>query len=794
MYWRPGSSWRLRTLSLALSLAGALTPALGQAPALTGSGSRERLLPLEVTVNASPGGSWAFLERDGALYAPVDAYDEWRLRPPADANAVAFRGQQWYPLALVPGYQSKVDTSTQTIQLSFSPEAFTGTHVEPAGVTDGSEVVRAIPALHLTFDTTLDLRRLKGASTAQSAGALLEVGYSSEVGSLTSSFVARDIASSEPNQRAQLRRLETTFTRNFVDQRLTLRVGDTVTRSSVLGRLFYFGGMQLTRNFGLTPSFITQPVPVISGTSAAPSTVELYVNDVLRQTSRVPTGPFVVENLAAVSTPGEARLVVRDVLGRETVIYQPFFTDYRLLDIGITDWGLDLGAPREALGAADNTYGSPFGAGVYRTGLTKTLTIEAKTELSREAQNVGLAAVFALPLQSVGIAGVAYSSDDDRGTGRRSLLAVEHRRRLYSLSMRAEASSPNYVDIGSRSPTFRPSRSEVSAAASYNFERSGAATVALSRIAAASGATISTATLGYSMPIGSRGQLNLNVARVFGTQAATAVNVAFVLPLDQGLTYSAVTATNAGARDVYASATRNLTHETGYGWRVLGGTRGGEALSEGGLYYQNHQLLLTADASTSRNQQALRAGAQGALVLMDGSLFATRRLSSSYAMVEVPGYAGVGVGLHGVPTARTDSKGRALVSGLLPYQPNSIRLDPTELPISAEIDNIEKVVTPPDRSGVRVLFPVRSGRAALVKILLDDGDAAPAGAEVRLGSDKDIFYVARRGEAFITGLQPSNELTLSWKGRSCRLLAQLPQDSVEDIGRIGPLTCTGVPR
>jgi outer membrane usher protein len=50
--------------------------------------------------------------------------------------------------------------------------------------------------------------------------------------------------------------------------------------------------------------------------------------------------------------------------------------------------------------------------------------------------------------------------------------------------------------------------------------------------------------------------------------------------------------------------------------------------------------------------------------------------------------------------------------------------------VSAEIDSIEQSVVPAWRSAVKVAFPVRSGRGALLRIVLDDGEAAPAGAFV----------------------------------------------------------------
>ena len=79
----------------------------------------------------------------------------------------------------------------------------------------------------------------------------------------------------------------------------------------------------------------------------------------------------------------------------------------------------------------------------------------------------------------------------------------------------------------------------------------------------------------------------------------------------------------------------------------------------------------------------------------------------------MPGYANVGVGFQGNVLARTNEDGKALLPRLLAYQANSIRLDPSELPISAELDSIEQVVVPGNRSGVIVKFPVRIKCATL---------------------------------------------------------------------------------
>jgi outer membrane usher protein len=131
---------------------------------------------------------------------------------------------------------------------------------------------------------------------------------------------------------------------------------------------------------------------------------------------------------------------------------------------------------------------------------------------------------------------------------------------------------------------------------------------------------------------------------------------------------------------------------------------------------------------------------------------------------------------------------------MIPYENNSVRIDPRELPINAEIDSIEQVAVPAWRSAVKVTFPVRSGRGALLKIVLDDDEVAPAGATVRIEGDKQEFYVARRGEAFVTGLQPTNHLSLKWKDQQCKFDVTLRAEVADEIARVGPLLCKGVKR
>ena len=770
---------------------------LQQPASVESSANRIQQLPLEVSINGEEVGSWVLLERDGTLFAPVDAFAEWRINRRPNAEPMVYQGRQWYALSSVPGFESKRNFSNQSVELKFSPQAFASTRLTPPA---SERLALTTPALSgfANYDISYTYAGASGSAATNDMGVLLELGVSSGWGVLTSTYSGRSLLSRDPLTPRSVVRLETTFTRDLPDKNLTLRLGDSATRSSNLGRSFFFGGFQLNRNFGLTPGFISQPVPVLAGISGGPSTVELYINDVLRQTSRVPAGPFSIDNFPQLTGSGQARVVVRDALGRESVLAQNFFSRAELLEQGLSDWSVAGGALRNNLGAKNADYGQPFLSGLWRYGVNKQLTTEANAELGRVTQSAGLGVATALPFTILGQAGLAASNDANTGRGSKYLVGLEHTGLRQSYSLRIEGATRGYRQIGQEINSL-PFKRQLSASYNYASQKFGSVGLGYARVNSFDLGALTTYSASYSMRIGARSSLSFNAVHVNGLSGSTASSTSFgvnlVVPLENQVAVASGLSYRAGQTDGFVSASQGLAGDTGFSWRTQAGQRSNQIYSEGGLNYQGNRSLISADVNATGSQRSVRLGAQGGLVAIDGQLFATRRVSGSYALVEVPGYADVGVGFNGRVLARTNADGKALVPGLMPFAVNAIRLDPTELPISAELDSIEQTAVPGNRNGVIIRFPVRTGRGALIKIVFDDDQPAPAGAELELVGDKQEFFVARRGEAFVTGLQPSNQLRLKWLDRSCVLTVVLePAVSQDDIARVGPLKCSGVMR
>ena len=761
--------------------------------AATPTTGAERVLPMEVTVNGAKSGTWLFLERAGVLYAPREAFEEWRVELNPAAPTVEFKGQPYSPLSAVPGFRSKVDFANQSVDLFFSPEAFATLRVTKE-LSKRPVVSPVLPSIFLNYDLNYATSAFRNSVSTNDLGLLTELGVSNAWGVLTTSQAGRNLLGNRTLGEPRLwLRLETTFTKDFPAENRTLRLGDTTTRAGMWGRNTYFGGVQFGSNFALTPGFIRQPLPVLTGLSAAPSTVELYVNDVLRQVSSVPTGPFALDNFPVMSGSGETRLVVRDILGRETVIVQSFLTNAQLLAKGLNDWSLEAGTVRRDLGTASNRYGNGFASGTWSRGINTRLTLEGRAEVTRGLRAVGLGTVTALPAQFLGRAALAASQEVNLGRGGYWLLGFDRQGLRTSASFEVRGASQNFRQLGLDAGV-KPYKLQLAANWSASLENGHSFGVGVANITQFDNSHVSTLSGNYSMRLAERGNLNLSASRAIAGASGSAVGLNLMLPLSGTRLANMSYSHHNGKDDVFASVLQNPGPDSDLGWRVLAGRQQEQARAEAGANYLGHRGTLTGDVSISRDQKALRLGAQGGMVLTAGQLFLSRRVDESFAVAEVAGYGNVGIGLGSNVLTRTDANGIALIPRLIPYQNNSVRIDPKELPINAEIDSIEQIAVPAWRSAVKVTFPVRSGRGALLKIVFDDNEAAPAGATVHIDGDKQEFYVARRGEAFVTGLQPTNRLSLKWKEQQCKFEVTLRPEAPDEIARVGPMLCKGVTR
>jgi len=753
--------------------------------------SMDNVVPLEVTVNGAKSGTWLFVEHDGALYAPLDAFNDWRVQLAPNTQNIQFKHQDYWPLASVPGYEAKINFANQSIELNFSPQAFATTRLTRKQESK-QKVSPILPSLFLNYDLNYTRNELRKTPTTQDVGMVSEIGYSSNFGVLTSSVLGKNLTNETAlgNSRSFIR-LETVFTKDYLDNNKSLRLGDTTTRPGMQGQNIYYGGIQFGTNFALSPGLAQRPTLSLTGQATSTSTIELYVNDVLRQTSNVPSGPFAIDSFPALTGSGEARMVVRDLLGRETVITQSFITSNKLLAEGIDDWSVETGRIRHNIGTESTNYGSAFGRGLWRHGYNNKLTFEGVAEASAKQSAFGLGVMSVISGHLLGSSAFTTSHEDSLGDGSQWQLGLEQQGLHSSIFLQAQGASLNFRQLG-QDKASKPTKLQLAANWTYSSDRWGSLGIGYASQYQFNNPKITTMTASYSTSVGKRGSLSLNASQSQGGVNGKSVGLYFTLPLDGDRMFSTSVNSSGNQNDFNISVMQNPTHEDHLGWRVQEGQQQNHLHQQGSLYYLGQNSNLTGDVSSSPDQTTLRLGASGGLLIADGHFFTSKKLNQSFALVEVAGYNNVGVGLGSSMLSKTNASGIALIPQLVPYQLNSVRLNAADLPVSADIDSLEQVAIPAYRSVVKVTFPVRSGRGALLKIRMDDENVAPAGAIVQIDGDKQEFYVARRGEAFVTGLQASNTVLLKWNNQQCTFTVSLPPEAQNEITRVGPLYCKGV--
>jgi len=180
--------------------------------------------------------------------------------------------------------------------------------------------------------------------------------------------------------------------------------------------------------------------------------------------------------------------------------------------------------------------------------------------------------------------------------------------------------------------------------------------------------------------------------------------------------------------------------------------------------------------------------ARGGIAVLGGQAFLARRLGDSFAVVRVPGYPNVQVYAENQPVARTNSSGTALVPGLRPYQKNRIGIEQGDLPLDASVGALEVNAVPYYRSGYDLVFPIEKASGAMLRIVMANGKAVPAGAQVNIIERAQIFPVALDGQVYLSGLERVNKIEVTWDGARCEFQV-LYADTDSPLPDLGNFLC-----
>ncbi|MEK0081962.1 fimbria/pilus outer membrane usher protein [Benzoatithermus flavus] len=729
--------------------------------------------PLTVELNgrrASQGGLFVEPPGGGPLAAQLALLEAWRIRTDP-VRIITFEGEPYYPLDAIPGARFTFDRQALHLVLEVPADQFL------PSVLAGEPVPRPEPVAGIGGWLDYDLLYQAGEKVLDGASGLVELGAFGPPGTLLSSFRLDDVT-----KHPEVIRLDTTFTRDRPGSRTSFRLGDAVAAGGALAPPVRFGGLQYATNFGVDPSFVTFPLPAIGGLARQDSVVDVLIDNLQRQIRSVPPGPFTIESLPVVTGAGEVQLRVTDLLGREQVVTQPYYVSSRLLKAGLHDFSYEVGALRHDYGRASFDYGDAIAMATHRYGFTDRLTGEAHAELQLDQQSLAFGGSWLLGRFGVVSGGIGTSTGGD-GSGVLGELGYEYDGRRFNVGARTRWTSSGFRQAGADEEAARTDQLNLG----LDLGAAGSLGLLLLHRDGRDGGDATSLAATWSLPLGP-GALTLRAAQLVEPGPELALTAVYTLPLGQHRSASAELVKQGEAYRARSQfrQTRGAS-DLGLDYRLAAETGTDRSAIDARFSYQSQLGAAELDLVRFDGSNALRAGVNGSMALIDGELLPSRRIGRAFGLVSLPGFPDVRVYLDNRETGRTDARGRLLLPDLRPYEANRVRLDVHDLPLDAEIDTAEVEAVPYERSGMTIGFPVARSPQATVVLRAADGTPLPVGLRLRSADGRVTAWVARDGFTQVKGPLPTPVTVTSADGQeafACELPAAPADDVLPDLGEV----------
>lgn len=780
---RPASRMGFLPLAIALYSPGAARA--GEAPELSSLPSMgvgiaaswpmavQAPLPVSVIVNGEAADEPCLVaRRESRLFVASDAPRIWGLRLPGGMGAISINGQDFTPLDGLAGLSARLDDNGAMLLIDADPRLFPAVHLGRA--RRSPTVGRAVPAQFVGYD--LSLAQWNG---KLSASAFLDAGMSGNWGVLGTTATVQ-------SEGRGFARLDSSFQRDFPSQRLRLVLGDTLTRGGDWNRPIRFGGIRLGTDFSLTPDDITYPLPVLRGSAALPSTVELAAAN-SRQKLDVQPGNFAIDYQPVFAGTGEVTMTMRDAGGNVRNVTRSFYTSPRLLREGLDDFSLEAGFLRQDFGWRSFSYGPAFAAGSWRHGLTGTLTLFGRAEGSGNSQAAGLGmGLVVAPLGEFSVAAAASHAKWGSGT----LWRAQFQRitPLYAITASYQEEDAGFMQVGDDSPS-PGKRSELAVAGS----------IALGRIGNLSASHVENDQGGSQRFVASSLSYAANVGPAY--LALGARRTRFPGSRDDGL-FGSLTLpfgqhANAGlfadGNRTTATVNRSPPSDRGLGYRFLMARDYDNQMTrmEGGLTWRNAAGEMELSAARNGTSVGMRLQARGALLMAGGEIIAAPRLDYAFALVDVLSDEEASLSFENRPVARRAGNGKqAIITGLQPYAANRIGVDLDALPIDTLVASAEQLAVPGYRQAVRITFGSAPVRPATLQLVDGYGAPVPIGLAVS-GADGSPSVTGQDGEIYLPDAHPGEQVILRGTEMQCQaIVPALPQGLA--VPRLGPVPCTAL--
>jgi outer membrane usher protein len=737
---------------------------------------RERVL-MPVSVNGVARGDILAVLEDGDVLLSVEDLAAAGVRGFAGRREPAESGELVSLTSLAPDVAFSLDTETVALKLTILPR-YLGTTVldlKP-GRPEG---------MRYTRDTSAFVNYAVHWNDFKSLDAFAEVGVSFR-GNLLSSSGSRDA-------QGRFVRGLTSYT---VDDRERLRrwvVGDAFVTAGTLGGALFLGGVGVARNFDLDPYFVRYPTLALSGAVTTPSTADIYVNGAVVRREQLPPGQFDLTNLAVPTGSGTAQIVIRDAFGGERTLASPFYASTSVLSRGLSEYAYNVGFARNPIGSRGPDYNSSLAfLGRHRVGLTDSLTPELRLEARGGLWSGGPGLAARLPFGEAE-ASAAWSRDHD-DTGAAGSFSYRYVGQPLNFGAFARVMSARYANLGLPAAMDR-ARAQAGVFAGIQVGRVGlTAQYETSRMRDTS--PIARISLSASLPISREANLFLSGGRArrggTGTlEAFAGVSYSFAGGVMASLSHDR---SGNGGATTSVNVQKPLPLAEGFGYQVNGSSlNSASGMARGVFQYQGDYGRYEASYEQVNGQDSKTLSASGGIVMVGGTVSATRAIGQSFALLRVPGVPGVAGFSSNQPVGRTNGRGDLLVPQILPYYGNRLSIADTDVPLDYEVAATEMNIAPPFRGGALVVFPVERVRTVVGSLLMEISGRSivPAYGLLTLAVEKKRteFPIGSLGDFYLENVAPGRHaVVVNYGTAACEITIEVPATERPSVN-LGILRC-----
>lgn len=608
-------------------------------------------------------------------------------------------------------------------------------------------------------------------------------------------------------------RLESTYSFSLPETTVTGNAGDIVTGALRWTRPIRIGGVQIKRDFTLRSDVVHQPIPIISGTAAVPSTVDVYVNGLRSYSQTVNSGPFRISNLADLAGGGTARVIVRDASGRQVEQRLQLNESALLLRPGLYDFSVEAGWARRNFGVLSNDYDKRFlGSATLRQGVHPRITLEAHVEGGAGLINGGAGIVAGLGVFGKLQLALAASRRQNADIGYQIYGDWHKRFKWLTIGVSGQHTFGNYEDLASVtakftplqqvnfridgltlpgtsvSTSFRPPRTlaRISFGLPLRFDKGSlAANFIYSKTF--EGTHSKTVSLSYNRPLPYRASLFVTAFADVGSNRNIGIYAGMNFPLFGGI-YGTTSLSRYSDRIAGSFEARKVQplENNSYGWS-LRAVHGQQPLQAASASYRS--AYGQAGVAIQKQDKYLSGTAtfDGSIAVMRRAVVLGNKVNSSFAVVST-GKSGIPVTVDNRTVGKTNMFGKLLLPNLRPYQRNTIAIDTTRLPANFDAGNTNRVISPRHMSGVHVDYSKNTAsNSAVIVFRSPTGKYIPPGSRGKMHTGQK-FTVGYDGRAYIRDLKSSNSVVIDLGTKDCSAKFNYRRQGNQQV-QIDNITC-----